>query len=264
MVLAATFHYRLVWTHPFDDGNGRMARLLMNLILIRYGYTVAIVRREDRDRYIQELERVNQTNNLVWFIDYIASCCEYALELHLKAGRGESVEDTEDIDREIALFKQSLDDNRTKKKQIVARAHLDSLVFPFGDYCQSKLELFSGQFSSIGKVEWTTTGKDTQGNIFSVESIQSRDLTEVPEIVSEISVRFTLLLKDFQGTHLLTRITTENHLDVDKCLWRFWLNHRPTDSCNGQDLEVLKRSFNDLLRTMMNDLRPARDRTLTG
>ena len=50
VVMAAAFHYRFVRIHPFDDGNGRMARLLMNMILIRHGYTVAIVRREDRDR----------------------------------------------------------------------------------------------------------------------------------------------------------------------------------------------------------------------
>ena len=42
IVIAATFHYRFVRIHPFDDGNGRMARLLMNMILIKHGYTVAV------------------------------------------------------------------------------------------------------------------------------------------------------------------------------------------------------------------------------
>ena len=40
IIIAATFHYRFVRIHPFDDGNGRMARLLMNMILIKHGYTV--------------------------------------------------------------------------------------------------------------------------------------------------------------------------------------------------------------------------------
>ena len=53
IVIAATFHYRFVRIHPFDDGNGRMARLLMNLILIKHGYTVAIIPIEERDQYIQ-------------------------------------------------------------------------------------------------------------------------------------------------------------------------------------------------------------------
>ncbi len=56
IIIAATVHYRFVRIHPFDDGNGRMARLLMNLILIRHGYTVAIVPIDQRDRYLQELE----------------------------------------------------------------------------------------------------------------------------------------------------------------------------------------------------------------
>ena len=64
IIIAATVHYRFVRIHPFDDGNGRMARLLMNLILIRHGYTVAIVPIDQRDRYLQELERADRTEDL--------------------------------------------------------------------------------------------------------------------------------------------------------------------------------------------------------
>ena len=48
IVIAATLHYRFVRIHPFDDGNGRMARLLMNMVLIRHGYTVAIIPFQER------------------------------------------------------------------------------------------------------------------------------------------------------------------------------------------------------------------------
>ena len=106
VIIAATVHYRFVRIHPFDDGNGRMARLLMNLILIRHGYTVAIVQSGERERYLQELERADRTEDLAQFIDYVASCCEYALTLYLKAARGEPIESLDDIDREIALFKR--------------------------------------------------------------------------------------------------------------------------------------------------------------
>ena len=107
VITAAAVHYRFVRIHPFDDGNGRMARLLMNLLLIRHGYTVAIVQSGQRARYLQELERADRTEDLAQFIDYVASCCEYALNLYLQAARGEPIEDPEDIDREIARFKRT-------------------------------------------------------------------------------------------------------------------------------------------------------------
>lgn len=50
-------HRHLVDIHPFTDGNGRTARLLMNLILTRGGYPPLTVRREDRPDYLRALER---------------------------------------------------------------------------------------------------------------------------------------------------------------------------------------------------------------
>jgi len=54
---AFTAHRRLVAIHPFNDGNGRAARLLMNLILIRGGYPPVAVRPEDRLEYIRSLQQ---------------------------------------------------------------------------------------------------------------------------------------------------------------------------------------------------------------
>ena len=109
IVIAAAFLYRFIRIHPFDDGNGRMARLLMNMILIKHGYTVAVVPVEERDQYIGMLEQADKTEDLVEFITYIAHCCKYAVNLHLKAARGEDIEDVEDIDKEITRFKRSLE-----------------------------------------------------------------------------------------------------------------------------------------------------------
>ena len=53
---AFTAHHRLVDIHPFNDGNGRTARLLMNLVLIRGGYPPVAVRPEDRLGYLNALQ----------------------------------------------------------------------------------------------------------------------------------------------------------------------------------------------------------------
>lgn len=56
---AAAFdaHHRIVSIHPFDDGNGRTARLLMNLMLLRNGYTPVAVSPEDRQEYIDSINK---------------------------------------------------------------------------------------------------------------------------------------------------------------------------------------------------------------
>jgi len=52
-------HFRLVAIHPFGDGNGRTARLLMNLILLRGGYPPVAVRPQDRKTYLDTLEHAS-------------------------------------------------------------------------------------------------------------------------------------------------------------------------------------------------------------
>ena len=60
-------HFRLTAIHPFGDGNGRTARLLMNLLLIRRGYPPVAVRPEDRKAYLDALERGSLTGDLESF-----------------------------------------------------------------------------------------------------------------------------------------------------------------------------------------------------
>jgi Fic family protein len=68
--LAGWVHYKLVYIHPFIDGNGRTARLLMNLILLQNGYPPAAILNIDRRKYYQVLKEADreQYNNYFNFI----------------------------------------------------------------------------------------------------------------------------------------------------------------------------------------------------
>ncbi|MCY4653581.1 MAG: Fic family protein [Dehalococcoidia bacterium] len=258
IIIAATFHYRFVRIHPFDDGNGRMARLLMNMILIRHGYTGSMIHREGRDDYIDHLERADRYEDLTEFINYIASCCEYSLNLHLKAARGESIEDVDDIDKEIALFKQSL---VTNAEQIpFVRQFVISTLHPFEEHCRSKAELLSDAFASV-RTYSTLHGTTIDGQVSDLSwLLHSQQLAfeqlSILDELSSISFRFRSRFSMFQARQdISSGITVENTTDNSGSTWAFFTNvGRERVEFDGRDLEELKKRFNALLRTVMREL----------
>ncbi len=84
LLVAAAAHTWLVTVHPFVDGNGRVARLLANLLLMRYRYPIAIVSREDRYRYYDALEE-SQGSDLTPFLVLFHECVSESLEEYERA-----------------------------------------------------------------------------------------------------------------------------------------------------------------------------------
>lgn len=87
--LASEAHYRLVTIHPFIDGNGRTARLLMNMILLMRGYPPAIIRKRDRLSYIASLEEAQLGGAKDDYLEIVMRAVNRSLNIAFRAVRGE-------------------------------------------------------------------------------------------------------------------------------------------------------------------------------
>ena len=81
LMKAIEAHYRLVTIHPFVDGNGRTARLLLNSMLLENGYVPIIIRTIDRRRYLSALETYQTKENCEPYYKFMLSAMNRSLKM---------------------------------------------------------------------------------------------------------------------------------------------------------------------------------------
>jgi len=84
VVIAAEAHTRFVSIHPFVDGNGRTARLIMNLILLHYGFPPAIIKVTQRSEYLDSMEEWQQNGRKESFQELVANSVYESMEIYLE------------------------------------------------------------------------------------------------------------------------------------------------------------------------------------
>lgn len=84
VILASQAHHKLVHIHPFTDGNGRTARLFMNLILMQHGYPVVVILKNERKKYYNALEKADK-GHINDIEKLIAQAVERSLNIYIQA-----------------------------------------------------------------------------------------------------------------------------------------------------------------------------------
>lgn len=141
ILLAAEFHYRFISIHPFDDGNGRTARILMNFILMQFGYPPAVIKTEEKQNYFSVLQQADAGVREP-FVEFIAANVVRSLEIMIRGAKGGNIEEPDDLDKELALLEQKFksignDVKVERSKATILEFYNDSIVPLFRQFVKA-------------------------------------------------------------------------------------------------------------------------------
>ena len=103
VLLAAEFHYKFIRIHPFDDGNGRTVRILMNFILMKFGLPPVIIKENQKGDYLRTLELAD-ADKIDPFIEFICDRLIDSQQFMLDAIKSGQLSDDNDIEKRFNLL----------------------------------------------------------------------------------------------------------------------------------------------------------------
>ncbi|MFV0397305.1 MAG: Fic family protein, partial [Bacteroidales bacterium] len=233
--LAALFHYRYMRSHPIEDGNGRIARLLVTYVLERFDLPMIIIKSENKEEYLRALNQSDINvglapsdganallEDIAPFVEYMLRQLEWSLSIAIRAARGESVDEEGDWKKKLRTTYKSKIAAPEKSDEYVERFALKYL-FPLLRRVDKELSEFYSIFDSVS---WsydffkhnTLTISVESINWFSLNIVSRGERTEINFIWNLYQFRYEIQVRTdrtlFSITHRYDEEIKKEEVDL--------------------------------------------------
>ena len=198
VIIAAVFHKRFIAIHPFGDGNGRMGRILMNLILMQNGFMPTIVPLTSRDGYYLALND-STAEDMRPLVEYVGQNLIQSMELAIEGAKGNSVEEPKDWEKELEVMRQSVTSENRRLEQTTwslsnQERIIKNVIFPLLEALEPNFKSLQGAlfekgywtvFRNLANVEF-----DTFRSVNELKNNITREHTEKEQATITIQYAF--------------------------------------------------------------------------